>query len=92
MDTIANSYQGPPLLSPGLNRMPVNPGHIYLMGICGTGMASLAGILKQQGYKVSGSDENPNPPISLFLRDLAIPVRKGYAPENLIPGPDLEIS
>ena len=30
--------------------------HIHLIGICGTAMASLAGLLKQRGYQVTGSD------------------------------------
>ncbi|MDB9822618.1 UDP-N-acetylmuramate:L-alanyl-gamma-D-glutamyl-meso-diaminopimelate ligase [Deltaproteobacteria bacterium] len=80
-----------PLLLPALNRVPPAPRHIYLMGICGTGMASLAGILKQQGYTVTGSDENIYPPMSLFLEDLSIPVIKGYSPGNLATVPDLVI-
>ncbi|MBU2499664.1 MAG: UDP-N-acetylmuramate:L-alanyl-gamma-D-glutamyl-meso-diaminopimelate ligase, partial [Proteobacteria bacterium] len=46
------------LLSPALNKIPPNPRHIHLMGICGTGMASLAGMLKQEGHHVTGSDQN----------------------------------
>lgn len=78
-------------LSSALNMVPPNPHHIYLMGICGTGMASLAGILKQKGYRVTGSDQNIYPPISDFLQGLSIPVLEGYAPENLNPIPDLVI-
>jgi len=54
-------------------------------------MASLAGILKQEGYVVTGSDQNIYPPMSLFLEELSIPVLKGYAPENLQPFPDLVV-
>ena len=79
------------LLAADLNKIPPNPKHIHLMGICGTGMASLAGILKQQGYHITGSDENVYPPMSLFLDELAIPVFKGYISENLDSGPDLVI-
>ena len=61
------------------------------MGICGTGMASLAGMLKEQGYRVTGSDQNVYPPISLFLESLHIPVTDGYRAENLHPEPDLVI-
>lgn len=82
---------GPASLSPALNKVPSNPERIHLMGICGTGMASLAGIFKRQGYEVSGSDENIYPPMSLFLEELGIPVFKGYRPENLDSGPDLVI-
>jgi UDP-N-acetylmuramate: L-alanyl-gamma-D-glutamyl-meso-diaminopimelate ligase len=61
------------------------------MGICGTGMGSLAGMLKSQGYRVTGSDLNIYPPMSLFLESLEIPVYRGYSPENLLPKPDLVI-
>ena len=61
------------------------------MGICGTGMASLAGILKEKGYRVTGSDQNVYPPMSNFLESLSIPVIEGYSPDNLYPVPDLVI-
>ncbi|MEW6667090.1 MAG: UDP-N-acetylmuramate:L-alanyl-gamma-D-glutamyl-meso-diaminopimelate ligase [Thermodesulfobacteriota bacterium] len=78
-------------LSPGLNLTPPNLTRIHLMGICGTGMASLAGMLKQQGYEVTGSDQNVYPPMSDYLRGLAIPVAEGYGARNLHPSPDLVI-
>jgi len=78
-------------LSPDLNRLPAHVHRIHLMGICGTAMASLAGILKQEGYIVTGSDQNIYPPMSLFLEQLSIPVLKGYRPENLQPPPDLVV-
>jgi UDP-N-acetylmuramate: L-alanyl-gamma-D-glutamyl-meso-diaminopimelate ligase len=81
----------PPLLSPDLNMIPQGPKRIYLMGICGTGMASLAGILKHRGYSVTGSDENIYPPMSDFLQSLSIPILRGYSPENLAFMPDLVI-
>jgi UDP-N-acetylmuramate: L-alanyl-gamma-D-glutamyl-meso-diaminopimelate ligase len=80
-----------PLLSPALNALPPVIRHIHLMGICGTGMASLAGMLKQRGYQISGSDQNVYPPMSLFLENLAISVMPGYSPQNLNPKPDLVI-
>jgi UDP-N-acetylmuramate: L-alanyl-gamma-D-glutamyl-meso-diaminopimelate ligase len=78
-------------LSPDLNVLPARLHHVHLMGICGTAMASLAGILKQEGYLVTGSDQNVYPPMSLFLEDLSIPVLEGYRAENLHPAPDLVI-
>src|ERR1035438_4002774 len=65
--------------------------HIHLMGICGTAMASLAGILKGMGYKISGSDQNVYPPMSTQLEKLGIPIQQGYRAENLEPKPDLII-
>ncbi len=61
------------------------------MGICGTAMASLAGILKDQGYKISGSDQNVYPPMSTQLEKLKIPIQIGFKKENLTPRPDLVI-
>jgi UDP-N-acetylmuramate: L-alanyl-gamma-D-glutamyl-meso-diaminopimelate ligase len=66
----------------------LKPGsHIHLMGICGTAMASLAGLLKGRGYKVTGSDSNPYPPMSTQLEKLEIPIMKGYRKENLTQDP-----
>jgi UDP-N-acetylmuramate: L-alanyl-gamma-D-glutamyl-meso-diaminopimelate ligase len=56
---------------------------VYLIGICGTAMASLAGMLQQRGYEVSGSDEHVYPPMSTYLERLRIPVLEGYTREHL---------
>ena len=64
---------------------------IHMMGICGTAMASLAGILKSMGYSVRGSDQNVYPPMSTQLADLKIPLMQGYRAENLEPRPDFVI-
>jgi len=71
--------------------IPPRGAHIHLMGICGVGMSSLAGMLKEKGYTITGSDQNTYPPMSTFLETLSIPVRKGYSPSNLNPPPDLVI-
>jgi UDP-N-acetylmuramate: L-alanyl-gamma-D-glutamyl-meso-diaminopimelate ligase len=63
--------------------------HIHLIGICGTAMASLAGMLKQRGFKVTGSDAAAYPPMSDFLAGLGILVAQPYAEANLQPHPDL---
>src|SRR5687767_15784149 len=62
--------------------------HYHLIGICGTAMASLAGMLKARGAVVTGSDENVYPPMSTMLESLGIPIMQGYAPEHLNPAPD----
>lgn len=64
---------------------------IHLSGICGTAMASLAVMLKDSGYEVSGSDEDVYPPMSEFLAQSQIPVRKGYDAGNLRPAPDIVV-
>src|SRR5438874_12234164 len=60
-----------------------NPKNIYLIGICGTAMASLAGMLREKGHPVCGSDSDVYPPMSDFLDQLGIPVLKGYRAENI---------
>jgi UDP-N-acetylmuramate: L-alanyl-gamma-D-glutamyl-meso-diaminopimelate ligase len=56
---------------------------VYLIGICGTAMASLAGLLKQALYHVSGSDSDAYPPMSTQLENLGVKVYSNYRPENL---------
>ncbi|NNE68540.1 MAG: UDP-N-acetylmuramate:L-alanyl-gamma-D-glutamyl-meso-diaminopimelate ligase [Pyrinomonadaceae bacterium] len=62
--------------------------HYHLIGICGTAMASLAGMLQARGHKVTGSDQNVYPPMSTQLKELGIEIMKGYKPENLDCGAD----
>lgn len=65
--------------------------HYHLIGICGTAMASLAGMLTARGHRVTGSDENVYPPMSLELERLGIPVNIGYREENLTERPDVVV-
>ncbi len=68
-----------------------NPKHIHLIGICGTAMASLAGMLQERGFRVTGSDAAAYPPMSTFLESLGIPVAQPFAEANLNPRPDLVV-
>jgi tRNA-guanine transglycosylase/UDP-N-acetylmuramate:L-alanyl-gamma-D-glutamyl-meso-diaminopimelate ligase len=62
-----------------------SPDHqIHMIGICGTGMAALAGLLKEKGYRVKGSDSQAYSPMSDVLKRLRIPVTLGYHPDNLV--------
>jgi UDP-N-acetylmuramate: L-alanyl-gamma-D-glutamyl-meso-diaminopimelate ligase len=54
-------------------------------------MASLAGLLKQRGFKVTGSDTAAYPPMSDFLASIAIPILQPYSEANLKPRPDMVI-
>jgi UDP-N-acetylmuramate: L-alanyl-gamma-D-glutamyl-meso-diaminopimelate ligase len=65
--------------------------HYHLIGICGTAMASLAGMLQARGHRVTGSDQNVYPPMSTQLAELGIEVLQGYKPENLDVQPDCVI-
>jgi UDP-N-acetylmuramate: L-alanyl-gamma-D-glutamyl-meso-diaminopimelate ligase len=57
---------------------------VYLVGIGGTAMASLAGMLKERGYEVAGSDEHVYPPMSTYLDRLGINVLEGYTKDHLV--------
>ncbi len=57
--------------------------HYHLIGIGGTAMASLAGLLREAGHHVTGSDENVYPPMSDQLRALGIDYAEGYRPANV---------
>ncbi|HTR65280.1 MAG TPA: UDP-N-acetylmuramate:L-alanyl-gamma-D-glutamyl-meso-diaminopimelate ligase [Terriglobales bacterium] len=65
--------------------------HVHLIGICGTAMASLAGMLQLRGWRVTGSDAAAYPPMSDFLASLGVPVSQPFAEANLKPRPDLVV-
>ena len=56
---------------------------VHLAGVCGTAMASLAGLLKERGHEVTGSDQDVYPPMSTQLEAQGIAVRSPYAEENV---------
>ncbi len=65
--------------------------HIHLIGICGTAMASLAGMLQAQGHRVTGSDAAAYPPMSDQLRAMGIEPMQPYHESHLEPVPDLVV-
>ena len=77
-----------PLVS---DQLPENLERIHIMGIAGTAMASLAGMLKDSGYTVTGSDKAIYPPMSTYLERLEIPVMEGFKASNLNHNPDLVV-
>lgn len=58
-------------------------GRIYFLAICGTGMSALAGLFKERGYKVAGSDIAAYPPVGPLLKTLDIPVHLGFDVEDI---------
>lgn len=74
-----------------LNRIPPQVESIHLTAVCGTGMGALAGMLKDLGHRVTGSDQGVYPPMSHFLAAKGIPVTEGFSPENLAHRPDLVV-
>jgi UDP-N-acetylmuramate: L-alanyl-gamma-D-glutamyl-meso-diaminopimelate ligase len=76
---------------PLVDHPPAPPATIHLMGICGTAMGALAGMLKDAGYRVTGSDTACYPPMSDYLAGLGIEVMQGWKASNLDHGPDLVV-
>ncbi len=70
----------------------LKPGdHVYVAGICGTGTAAVASLLKMLGFKVSGSDKAFYPPMGDVVRAVADNLFEGYASDNLNERPDLVV-
>jgi len=59
------------------------PQNLHFLGICGTAMGSVAAALGERGFKVTGSDENVYPPMSIFLEKRGIALTEGYRAENI---------
>src|SRR5262249_49270430 len=74
-----------------MSDLPPTGSHIHLIAVCGVGMASLAGLLKARGYRVTGSDQNIYPPMSTYLAHVGIDVLSGYRAEHVAPRPDLVV-
>jgi UDP-N-acetylmuramate: L-alanyl-gamma-D-glutamyl-meso-diaminopimelate ligase len=62
---------------------------IHMIGIGGSAMAPLAGMLKESGHQVSGSDAGVYPPASTLLQSLKIEYATSFDAKNLTPAPDL---
>ena len=87
-------YETLGLTAPGPYRPPPpveSTRRIHLIAVAGTGMASLAGMLRETGCDVRGSDEAVYPPMSLMLERRSIPVKQPFSGDNLSPAPDLVV-
>ena len=71
--------------------LPEHIEKIHIIGVCGTGMGSLAAMLKERGFVVRGSDAMAYPPMSTWLEDRGIEIMQPYAESNLDWGPDLVV-
>jgi len=67
------------------------PSHIHFIGIAGSAMTPLAGMLRERGHRVTGSDSGVYPPASTLLDSWGIPWHDGFSEANLHPAPDLVI-
>lgn len=73
------------------NMIPHNVKNIHMIAACGTAMGALASMLKDMGYRVTGSDQNIYPPMSDFLNTKGIKLFKGFHKDNLLQDIDLVI-
>jgi UDP-N-acetylmuramate: L-alanyl-gamma-D-glutamyl-meso-diaminopimelate ligase len=64
---------------------------VHLSAVCGTAMASLAGLLRELGHDVTGSDQDVYPPMSTQLEGLGIRILSPYAEENIPADVDLVV-
>lgn len=65
--------------------------HVHIVAVAGTGMGSLAGLLKELGHDVSGSDVAFHPPMGPALKRWGVRCVKGFEARHLEPPPDLVI-
>ncbi len=65
--------------------------HVHLIGVAGTGMSALAGLLVEAGHEVSGSDTAFDPPVGPYLQELGVACFEGWREANLDAEPDLAI-
>ncbi len=65
--------------------------HVHLIGVAGTGMGALAGLLRRAGHRVTGSDRAFHPPMGDALGRWGVETMPGWDPANLEPAPDLVI-
>lgn len=64
---------------------PATLRRVHFVAVGGTGMGSLAGLVKARGVLVTGSDKQLYPPMSTALEDWGIDVRVGFDPSHLDP-------
>lgn len=77
---------------PLVTDLPEDLDTVHIMGIGGTAMAALAGMLVDAGHTVTGSDGNViYPPMSDYLAQLGIAPMVGYKAENIAHNPDLVV-
>src|SRR5258706_13449929 len=63
--------------------------HVHIIGIGGSAMAPLAGMLRESGFRVTGSDSGVYPPASTLLDSLGIAYFPSFDATHLTPAPDL---
>ena len=59
--------------------------HVHFLGICGTAMGAVAAAMRENGFVVTGQDDNVYPPMSTFLEGKGVVITKGYHPGEIPP-------
>lgn len=67
------------------------PKHVHVIGVGGSAMAPLAGMLREHGFRVTGSDSGIYPPASTLLESLGIAYHNTFDASHLQPAPDLAV-
>ncbi len=71
--------------------IPATVRRVHLMGVAGSAMAALGGMLAERGFRVTGSDSQFFEPAASMLRRAGIQIGVGFSPDNLAPPPDLVV-
>ena len=74
-----------------LARIPASARRVHLIGVGGTAMAALAGMLVERGLSVTGSDNQLYEPTASLLKNSRVGLMTGFSPANLSPAPDLAV-
>jgi UDP-N-acetylmuramate: L-alanyl-gamma-D-glutamyl-meso-diaminopimelate ligase len=64
---------------------------VHVIGIGGSAMAPMAGMLRERGFQVTGSDSGVYPPASTLLDNLGISFFSSFDAAHLQPAPDLVV-
>ncbi|HYK64838.1 MAG TPA: Mur ligase family protein [Patescibacteria group bacterium] len=74
-----------------LGRIPASVRRVHLIGVGGTAMAALAGMLVERGLTVTGSDNQLYEPTASLLKNSRVGLMTGFSPANLSPAPDVAV-
>jgi UDP-N-acetylmuramate: L-alanyl-gamma-D-glutamyl-meso-diaminopimelate ligase len=74
-----------------LARIPASVRRVHLIGVGGTAMAALAGMLVDRGFAVTGSDNQLYEPTASLLKNSRVGLMTGFSPANLSPAPDVAV-
>src|ERR1700722_410943 len=71
--------------------IPASVSRVHLIGVGGTAMAALAGMLVERGFSVTGSDNQLYETTLSLLKNSRVELMTGFSHANLSPAPDLAV-